>query len=793
MTSEPNQERAAHTAAQITDGAGDEWNIGTHLGNLTITAITDSIARLALTPVGATPHQTWSIVPSAGSLVAPQATSETTHGALIMRTATMTLSVRLGDLHVAVLRADGSTVLADAGNNAWGANDAGELQWHVALRPGERIYGGGQRTGTLDKRGRTMQFWSDDPQGIHGDQTDTMYQNASFIIGLHKGKAHGIFYDTNWRSGVDIGAQNPQRLTFTTTGPDIVAFVFAGPTLADVIAQYTSITGRMPPQPRWSLGNQQSRWGYMNAAEVRGIAQSFREQRIPCDAIYLDIDYMRGYRDFTWDPERFPDPAGLVSDLRAQGFRVVPIIDPGVKVDPEYDVYREGLERGYFVRNADGSVFEGYVWPGLSVWADFAQPEVGKWWGDHHASLLDIGVAGIWDDMNEPSQAGMSAPPDVTVPFGATLPLDTLHGSGDQPLSHAAFHNAYGLMMAQATRDALVRLRPDERPFLLTRSATSGSQRFAIVWNGDNTSIWPHVKMAVTMNLGVGLSGFPVTGLDIGGFWGDAQPELLVRFTQVGAFMPFCRNHSARETVYQEPWIFGDPYTSAIRTAIERRYTLLPLLATLFHEANTTGAPIMRPLAWIAPDDAASVACEDQFLFGNDLLVAPVLEEGATTRNVVLPPGEWFDWATQVVHRGGQRITVPVDLTTTPLFTRAGSILPKTGVVQHTDESPTEPLTLHVHLTPTARTATLTLWDDDDHPQAAERGTYAEYRATAEWVGDAITVHVEQSGGAMPPRYAAVRAALHLPAGYRVTAQGEASGDLTNLPLDFRFTVSQDA
>nr|MBA3824044.1 alpha-glucosidase [Ktedonobacterales bacterium] len=672
-----------------------------------------------------------------------------------------------------------------------GRDADGRLCWDVALANDECVFGGGQRTGPVDKRGRRLTLWSNDPLPNHNAATtDAMYQSASVFPILRAGQAHGIFFDHAHRATCDIGKAQADTLTFTTEGPDLVAYVYAGPDLASVLRQHTDLTGRMPPQPRWSLGNQQSRWSYMSADEVRAVAARFRAERIPCDAIYLDIDYMRGYRDFTFDPERFPDPAQLLADLRAQGMRVVPIIDPGVKVDPDYSVYQEGMQAGHFVHNPDGSAFEGWVWPGLSVWTDFASAAARAWWAAQHHTLLDLGVAGIWDDMNEPSQAGMSAPPEVTVPFGATLPDDTTHQSDEYgPLAHAAFHNAYGHEMVRATRESLEAARPDERAFVLTRAAQAGTQRYAIVWNGDSTSQWAHVAMAISMNLGVGLSGFPVTGIDIGGFWQDTTPELLTRFEQLGAFLPFCRNHSSQGTARQEPWVFGEPYTSAIRAAIEERYRLLPYLATLFHEASATGAPIMRPLAWLAPADAAAVACDDQFLLGSDLLVAPVLAEGATEHTVLLPPGDWLAWQGDAAYAGGQRITLPVTLTTIPLFQRAGSIIPTTGVTQHTDEAPAEPLTLVAALGAPGQTAAATIWDDDDHPQAEARGTYLALHATATWAGDTITVQIAATGGQMAPRYPGLRVTVRYPQGGQVVSQ-TIDADFAALPQTLPFKVA---
>ena len=342
--------------------------------------------------------------------------------------------------------------------------------------------------------------------------------------------------------------------------------------------------------------------------EVLVSCQQFRAQSIRRDAIYLDIDYMNGYRVFTWDAERFADPAGLIRALREQQMRIVTIIDPGVKVDPTYTVYQEGLAKGRF-----RAISRWRAIPGLGLaWAEllgrFFPGDVRAWWGELHRGLIEVGVAGIWNYMNEPVQAGIFAPPGISIPHGAPLPDDALHGAPDDTITHAQFHNAYGLEMGQATYEGLRQLRPTERPFVLTRAATAGSQRYAIVWNGDSTSSWDNLRLAIPLNLGVSLSGFPMTGGDVGGFWQDATAELLVRWTQLGALLPFCRNHSAAGTVRQEPWAFGEPYTQMCRAALERRYQLLPYMLTLAHEATLSDAPsyarwhgLRRPTPRVSP------------------------------------------------------------------------------------------------------------------------------------------------------------------------------------------------
>jgi len=323
--------------------------------------------------------------------------------------------------------------------------------------------------------------------------------------------------------------------------------------------------------------------------------------------------------------------------------------------------------------------------------------------------------------------------------------------------------------MAQATYEGLRRLRPDERPFVLTRAATAGSQRYAIVWNGDSTSSWENLRLAIPLNLGVGLSGFPMTGGDVGGFWQNTTAELLVRWTQLGALLPFCRNHSAMGTARQEPWAFGEPYTHVCREAIERRYQLLPYLLTLAHEATVNGAPMARPLSWNTPTHAESLACDDEFLLGDGLLVAPVLDEGATSREVLLPPDEWFAWGSGELYPGDRRLSVPVTLDSMPLYVRAGTILPLAAVAQSTDGMTEQPLTLHVYLSANNPSAMADMWLDDDHPLAEERGTFGLWRARAAWQGSDLTVTLKRVSGQFAWPYPGSSIALHLSDGWTAT------------------------
>jgi alpha-glucosidase len=530
--------------------------------------------------------------------------------------------------------------------------------------------------------------------------------------------------------------------------------------------QYSELTGRMPLPPRWALGYGQSRWSYYPEAQVRAIAAGFRSRRIPCDHLWLDIDYMDGYRVFTWSPTRFPQPKALLDGLDAQGFKVVAIIDPGVKADPTDATFAEGVERDYFVRMPNGALFTGSVWPGASVFADFSRSDVRAWWGERHSALLDAGLAGIWDDMNEPGLTDMFAPGSGT-PHGTTMALDAIHrpdGPDGPTLPHARFHNAYGMQMARATREGLERLRPNERAFVLTRSGYAGVQRYAALWTGDNSSRWEHMPLAARMCLSIGMSGQPFVGFDSGGFFDAPSGELLVRYMQLGAFFPFYRNHSSADTPAQEPWAFGQPWEAFCRDAITLRYQLLPYFYTLFEAASRTGAPITRPMLYAFPGDPTVVGLEDQFMVGGDLLVAPVLRAGQRQREVRFPAGVWRDWLTGQRYDGPLTAQVESPIDAAPLFLREGAILPLGPIMQYVGELEEEPLTLVCALGPEdGARAEGTLYEDDGATRDFERGIWSRTRFTAKRSGQRVTLRADQPDGPYRAARGAVTVELRLP------------------------------
>ncbi len=568
-------------------------------------------------------------------------------------------------------------------------------------RPGERFFGFGERNGGLDKRGERLLFRNRDP---HLRRGGSRYLSIPFLLGMvpghPAGAARGLLLDALGPVQIDAASACDDTILLETQGDGIDVAFFPGPAPADVVRRFTAHVGRTPLPPLWALGHHQSRWSYGSEAEVRKLARELRRRRIPTDVIHLDIDYMDGFRVFTWNGKRFPDPKRLLEELGAQGLRVVTIVDPGVKRDESFGVYQEGRQHGFFCHTREGEEYGLRVWPGDAALPDFNREEVRAWWGELHRPLLEAGVAGIWNDMNEP--AGWRI--DLRV---GGLPLvfrgqDTRRMVQADPrepereVPHERVRNVYGQQECRATREFLEHARPGIRPFLLTRSGAPGIQRHAAVWTGDNASCWSHLRESVPMLLNLSVSGVSFCGADIGGFSRSCTPELYARWIQLGALYPFSRTHSMMFTRRQEPWSFGPRVEGIARSALELRMRLLPYLYGLFREAEDTGAPVWRPLYWEFPDEPSCAGVEDQAMLGPSLLVAPVLDRGAREREVVLPPGRWFAWHDDAQYVGPRRVRIAAPLERLPLFIRAGALVPTRSPVLHSRERPAEPCILEV-------------------------------------------------------------------------------------------------
>lgn len=629
-----------------------------------------------------------------------------------------------------------------------------------ALGDGERIYGLGQHTRSatsLDLRSTVVDLYNTDAydDGAKGYRPDAprLYQSHPVYLGLRGGVAYGVFTDNTHRMRFDVGRRDASRIEASATGGAIDQYLLPGPSFRDVLRRYTRVTGRAPLPAPWSIGMHLSRWEgpcevandrpFCSAPQVVELARRLRDLRIPADGVFLDIQHMDGYRSFTFDPSRFADPAELTRQLAELGVHASIIVDPGIKVDPAYRVYSDGLAGGHFLRSPDGSVYIGEVWPGPATFPDFSAKKTRAWWSDQVAGAARRGVRGAWIDMNEPSNfvAGGTAP-------------DALLADGDgRATTMAELHNAYAWFEAKATREGLAAAAPTERPFVLSRAAFAGQQRYSAVWTGDAPSTWATLAGTLPMLLQLGMSGMTFAGSDVGGYSGreESTAELYARWMALGSISPFFRVHAEKDARRQEPWSFGPDVEDATRSLAGLRYELYPYLYSTFREASETGAPVLRPLVFEFQDDPRTHTTVDAAMLGPSLLVAPILTKGAASRRVYLPAGRWFELASGAAYTGGAEVEItsapePLPSDALPVFAREGAIVPR---VAPTDRIGTglRKGDLLVDVFPGPARSSFALYEDDGAaaPKAALRTFTAEPTAT----GARISATARE--GALPP------------------------------------------
>ncbi len=698
---------------------------------LSLTAIEPDVIRVRFSPTGTWPAQrSWAVV-DVDAMTPSDMDVESTGPGLRIRSSAVEVDVDVEGT-VSIRRVAGADLLAD-GRVRWQAAPP-RCEWTQHM-PGDRGYFGfGERTGLLDKRGHRYTCWTTDEWRHQGPETDALYVAVPFHMAVDPdGSSYGVLLDTTFRSAFDLTGIEAGRLSMSADAPTLDWYLINGPEPMSVVERLGALLGRAPMPPRWALGYHQARWSYGSEDEVRAVASGLRANAIPADAIHLDIDHMDRFRVFTWDRKRFPDPARLTRDLLGQGLRTTVVVDAAIVADEDLPIYADGRRRALFVkrsRRSDAGELRSWLWGGLSVLPDHTRPEVRAWWGEQYRTYLDDGVAGFLNDMNEPAMH--DRPFDDPASENTEPPPDTPFGDDTEPSDHAEVRNVYALLQNQATAEALRKARPDERAFLVSRSGFAGVQRHAIVWTGDNWSYWEHLEMSLPQLMNLGLSGIPLAGADIGGFFADCPPELLVRWTQLGAFYPFARNNTAEGTARQEPWAWGEPTTSRCRRAIELRYRLLPYLYTVVEEAAATGRPILRPLFLHDPSDARARGISDEALLGRDLLIAPVVRPGKASREVYLPRGAWYDVRTCRLHEGGGSILAAASLDDEiPHYARAGSVLPMGPPLQWTGDRPPDPLTLHVFPDASGR-AGGTVYEDDGASLAYRRGDWRRTQVVAE-------------------------------------------------------------
>ena len=554
---------------------------------------------------------------------------------------------------------------------------------------GESYYGLGDKPVDNNLKGKRFENWVTDSYA-YGRDTDPIYKTIPFYTALHNKKSYGIFFDNTFRSFFDFCSERRNITSFWAQGGEMNYYFIYGPEMTDVVVNYTDLTGKPHELPAlWTLGYHQCKWSYYPESNVKEGTAKFRELQIPCDAIYLDIDYMEGFRCFTWSEEYFPNPKRMVKELADDGFKTIVIIDPGIKIDMDYSVFKEGLDKDYFCKRADGPYMKGKVWPGECYFPDFTNPEVREWWSNLFKELVeDIGVKGVWNDMNEP--AVMDVP-------GKTFPNDVRHDYDGNRCSHRKAHNIYGMQMARATYQGLKKFSYPKRPFVITRAAYSGTQRYTSSWTGDNIASWDHLTIANLQAQRMCMSGFSFIGSDIGGFCEQPNGELYARWIQLGIFHPFCRTHSSGDHGDQEPWAFGTSITDVVRKFIELRYQLLPYLYTAFWRYAEEGVPILKSLVLYDQHDPHTHYRNDEFIFGEKILACPITGPNQKGRRMYFPVGDWYNLWTDELVKGGQELWVDADLDSMPIFVKSGAMIPKYPVQQYVGEKEIEELMIDVY------------------------------------------------------------------------------------------------
>jgi len=579
---------------------------------------------------------------------------------------------------------------------------------------GESFFGLGDKPTGFNLKGKRVSNWNTDQYAYKKDVME-LYKDVPFYIGLKNNVSYGVFFDNTFKTHFDFCQERRDVTTFWAEGGEMNYYFFYGPDFSDVVSSYTTLTGVPELPPKWTLGFQQCKWSYYPQEKVISIAQKFRDLSFPCDAIYLDIDYMDGFRCFTWNKEYFPDPKGMVDRLSGMGMKTVAIIDPGIKIDHNNDVFNEAVSKDYFCKRADGSYMKGKVWPGECYFPDFTNPEVRNWWAGLYKELIeDVGISGVWNDMNEP--AVMDVP-------GKTFPNDVRHNYDGEFCSHRKAHNVYGMQMARATYEGVKRYAYPKRPFVITRANYSGGQRYTSSWTGDNIASWEHLWLANMQVQRMSISGMGFVGTDIGGFAEQPSGELFARWVQLGVFHPFCRVHSSGHHGDQEPWSFGDEVLEISKKFVSLRYQLLPYIYTMFYNYVNKGEPMIKPLVYFDQEDAQTHYRSDEFIFGNQILVCPIQEPNSIGRRMYLPRGGWYDFWSKEYREGGKEFWVNAPLDQMPLFIKEGAIIPKYPVQQYVGEKQIDVLELDVYYKEGKETSML--YDDSGDGYDHDKGRFS--------------------------------------------------------------------
>ncbi|MDO6472671.1 glycoside hydrolase family 31 protein [Maribacter sp. 1_MG-2023] len=656
----------------------------------------------------------------------------------VVATARLSILVDKKTLRTQISDLEGNIISEDELGFHWEENyeyGGNTVKLSKITQSGESFYGMGDKAMHSNLKGKRVENWVTD-QFAFAKEQDPLYKAIPFYVGLNKGKAYGIYFDNSFRTGFDFSQERRNITSFWADGGEMNYYFIFGPDMSKVVSSYSSLTGTPELPPMWALGFHQSKWSYYPESNVKDITSEFRRLQIPCDAIYLDIDYMDGFRCFTWNKEHFPDPKRMISELEEDGFKTVVMIDPGIKVDRDYWIYNEALENDYFCKRGDGPLMHGKVWPGECNFPDFTNPAVREWWAELYKEFMsELGVHAVWNDMNEP--AVMEVPTK-------TAPLDTRHNYDGHPCTHRKAHNVYGMQMVRATYEGVKKYVYPKRPFVITRAAFAGTQRYSSTWTGDNVATWEHLWIANVQVQRMCLSGYSFVGSDIGGFAEQPDGELFARWVQLGIFHPFCRVHSSGDHGDQEPWSFGSEITDIVRKFINLRYQLLPYLYTMFYKYTKENIPMIQSLVFYDQEDNQTHFRTDEFIFGEKILVCPIQEPNAQGRRMYIPRGDWYDFWTNEHVVGGKEKWVAAEIDMLPIFVKAGAIIPKYPIQQYVGEKKIEELVLEVYYK--EGTEASEVYEDSDDGYDYKKGRYSlsNYKLTGK--ENSLTIQLFKDG-----------------------------------------------
>ena len=601
-----------------------------------------------------------------------------------IKTSKIHLSVNLSPFYLTFQTPTGEIINQD--DPAFAVSWLGtEVSNFKKVQENERFIGLGEKTGNLDRAGSAYTNWNTDYFG-YGIGDDPLYMSIPFYMGVHNKLAYGIFFDNTHKTIFNFGASNNRFIYFSGDDGDMDYYFFHDDSVANIISAYGNLTGKMEMPPLWSLGFQQCRYSYYPDSEVTTLAQTFRDKDMPADVIYLDIHHMEKYKVFTFDGQKFPDPKSMIGALKKKGFKVVVIMDPGIKTEKGYLPFEEGKEKDLFVKYPDNQIYEGQVWPGWCAFPDFTKAETRQWWAEKMSFYNDAGVDGYWTDMNEPASWGQFTPNLIDFDYEGEI------------VSHRKARNIYGFQMARSAKEGSLLQRPQERPFVLTRSGFSGIQRYAAAWTGDNVASEEHMLAGVRLVNSLGMSGVAFSGYDIGGFAGEATKSLFARWMSIAVFSPLFRAHSMINSNDAEPWAFGEEVEEISRNYMKLRYKLLPTIYSSFFQSTKSGLPLAKSLAVEYPydDNIYKSAFQNQYIFCDKLMVAPVESTKEITK-VYLPEGEWYFLYDSKFHQGSQVIYQDCPLNYLPVYVKGGSILALQSEISHTGQSNDGILYLHIY------------------------------------------------------------------------------------------------